>query len=44
MSAELKEHGYYKKKGRVVKLVSKYVGQIEMLDSGDLLQVGFLER
>lgn len=39
MSADLKEHGYYKKKGQVVKLINKYVGEIEMLDSGDVLQV-----
>ncbi|EIE27664.1 hypothetical protein COCSUDRAFT_11364 [Coccomyxa subellipsoidea C-169] len=39
LSKELKEHGYYKKKGIVEKLPSKYVGQIKMLDSGDVLQV-----
>ena len=39
LSKELKEHGYYKKKGLVEKLASKYVGQIAMLDSGDVLQV-----
>lgn len=40
LSKELKEHGYYKKKGLVEKLASKYVAQIGMLDSGDVLQVG----
>jgi KN17 SH3-like C-terminal domain len=40
MSKELKEHGYYKKKGFVRRLVSKYVGEIVMLDSDDVLQVG----
>lgn len=39
LSKELKEHGYYKKKGLVEKLASKFVGQIAMLDSGDVLQV-----
>lgn len=39
LSKELKEHGYYKKKGIVEKLASRYVGQIQMLDSGDVLQV-----
>ena len=39
LSKELKEHGYYKKKGLVEKLASKYVGQIAMLDTGDVLQV-----
>lgn len=42
LSKELKEHGYYKKKGIVEKLPSKYVGQIKMLDSGDVLQVSNL--
>ena len=39
MSKELKEHGYYKEKGVVEKLASKFVGQIRMLQSGDILQV-----
>ena len=39
MSKELKEHGYYKKKGLVEKLASKFVGRIAMLDTGDVLQV-----
>ena len=39
MSKELKEHGYFKEKGVVEKLVSKYIAQIAMLKSGDLLQV-----
>lgn len=41
LSKELKEHGYYKRKGIVEKLSSKYVGQISMLDSGDVLQASF---
>ena len=39
MSKDLKEHGYYKEKGVVEKVVSKYLGQIAMLKSGDVLQV-----
>ncbi len=39
MSKELKEQGYYKEKGVVEKVVSKYLGQIAMLKSGDVLQV-----
>ena len=39
MSKELKEHGYYKQKGVVEKLVTKFVAQISMLESGDVLQV-----
>ena len=39
MSRELAEHGYYKQKGVVSKLASKYVAQVSMLGSGDLLQV-----
>ena len=39
LSKELKEHGYYKKKGVIDKLASKFVGQVAMLDSGDILQV-----
>ena len=42
LSKELKEHGYYKKKGLVKKLASKFVGQIAMLDTGDVLQVRFM--
>ncbi len=38
MSRELAEHGYYKQKGVVSKLASKYVAQVSMLGSGDLLQ------
>ena len=38
MSKALVEHGYYKKKGTVEKLASKYVAQIQMADSGDVLQ------
>ena len=38
MSKALKEAGYYKKKGVVEKLAGKYVAQICMADSGDVLQ------
>jgi hypothetical protein len=38
MSRELAEHGYYKQKGEVVKLATKFVAQVSMLASGDLLQ------
>ena len=31
---------YYKKKGVVLRVVDKYVAEIEMSDSGDVLQVG----
>ena len=39
MSKALQEHGYYKKKGVVTQLPSKYIGTICMQDSGDLIQV-----
>lgn len=39
VSKELKVHGYYKEKGNVIRLVSKYVAEIEMHKSGDILQV-----
>ena len=39
MSQELKAHGYYKEKGVVQKVMSKYIGEIEMLKCGDVLQV-----
>ncbi|KAK9817613.1 hypothetical protein WJX74_002787 [Apatococcus lobatus] len=39
VSKALQEHGYYKKKGVVTQLPSKYIGTICMQDSGDLIQV-----
>jgi len=39
LSDSLKEHGYYKKKGIVIKVVDKFMGEIEMLDSGDVLRI-----
>jgi len=39
VSKELKEQGYYKEKGVVENLATKYQAQIAMLKSGDLLQV-----
>jgi len=39
MSKELKEHGYYKQKGKVLRVIDKYVGEIEMLESGDIIRV-----
>ena len=38
MSKALKEAGYYKKKGVVEKLAGRYIAQICMSDSGDVLQ------
>eukprot|EP00249_Psilotum_nudum_P015614 c25428_g1_i1 orf=202-1413(+) len=39
MSKALEEKGYYKQKGVVAKVVGKYVGEIKMLESGDVLKV-----
>eukprot|EP00887_Chlorella_sp_A99_P007746 scaffold20.g7746.t1 len=39
LSKALKEHGYYKQKGVVLRVVDRYVGEIEMLDSGDIVRV-----
>lgn len=39
MSKDLKEHGYYKEKGVVGKVVNKFLAQVAMLKSGDVLQV-----
>jgi DNA/RNA-binding protein KIN17 len=39
LSEGLKEHGYYKKKGIVIKVVDKFIGEVEMLDSGDVLRI-----
>jgi hypothetical protein len=32
--------GYYKQKGVVLRVLDKYRGEIEMIESGDVLQVG----
>lgn len=39
MSKALKEAGYYKGKGVVQKVLKRFVGEISMLDGGDILQV-----
>lgn len=39
MSPALKAHGYYKQKGTVLRVIDRYLGEIEMADSGDLLRV-----
>eukprot|EP00199_Chlamydomonas_sp_CCMP681_P002362 CAMPEP_0119102006 /NCGR_PEP_ID=MMETSP1180-20130426/893_1 /TAXON_ID=3052 ORGANISM="Chlamydomonas cf sp, Strain CCMP681" /NCGR_SAMPLE_ID=MMETSP1180 /ASSEMBLY_ACC=CAM_ASM_000741 /LENGTH=406 /DNA_ID=CAMNT_0007086213 /DNA_START=27 /DNA_END=1244 /DNA_ORIENTATION=+ len=39
MSKDLQEHGYYKKKGVVERVLDRYVGEVCMLDSGDVLRV-----
>ena len=39
LSKELQEHGYYKKKAVVEKLVSTYVAEVCMTDSGDVLRI-----
>lgn len=44
LSKELKALGYYKEKGVVEKLFNKFVGQVEMLKSGDVLQVSHSHR
>ena len=31
---------YYKKKGVVLRVIDKYLAEVEMSDSGDVLQVG----
>ena len=38
LSPSLKEHGYYKKKGRILS-VEQYLAEIEMIDSRDILRV-----
>lgn len=38
MSPSLKEHGYFKRKGRITK-VEGYEAEIEMFDSGDVIRV-----
>lgn len=39
MSRVLADKGYYKQKGVVIRIIGKYVGEIKMLDSGDILKV-----
>lgn len=39
MSKALKEHGYYKQKGVVTAVIDGYIGEIEMLGSGDVVRV-----
>ncbi|KAJ4961765.1 hypothetical protein NE237_021675 [Protea cynaroides] len=39
MSEPLAEKGYYKQKGVVYKVIDKYVGEIEMLDSRHILRI-----
>uniref|UniRef100_A0A383WDC4 DNA/RNA-binding protein Kin17 WH-like domain-containing protein n=1 Tax=Tetradesmus obliquus TaxID=3088 RepID=A0A383WDC4_TETOB len=39
MSKALKEQGYYKQKGVVDKVIGKYVAEVAMLDSGDVLRI-----
>nr|DAD48111.1 TPA_asm: hypothetical protein HUJ06_018048 [Nelumbo nucifera] len=39
MSKALAQKGYYKQKGKVIKVIDKYVGEIEMLDSKHVLRV-----
>ena len=39
MSKELQEHGYYKQKAVVDALVSKYVAEVSMMDSGDIIRI-----
>lgn len=43
MSKKLADKGYYKKKGVVKKVLDKYVGEIEMLDTKHLLRVDQVE-
>lgn len=39
VAKELKAQGYYKKKGVVQQVVVRYVGEVRMLESGDVLRV-----
>lgn len=39
LSKALKEHGYYKQKGLVTKVIDSFIGEIEMLGSGDIVRV-----
>lgn len=39
MSKALQAHGYYKQKGVVLRVLERYIGEIEMLGSGDVVRV-----
>jgi DNA/RNA-binding protein KIN17 len=39
MSKALREHGYYKQKGVVVRVVDGFIGEVEMQGSGDIVRV-----
>lgn len=39
MSKTLKGHGYYKQKGTVLRVIDRYIGEIEMTGSGDVIRV-----
>jgi DNA/RNA-binding protein KIN17 len=39
MSRALESHGYYKAKARVEKVIDKYIGELTMLNSGDVVRV-----
>ncbi|KAG2451864.1 hypothetical protein HYH02_003640 [Chlamydomonas schloesseri] len=39
MAKELKEHGYYKQKGVVERVVDRYVGEVAMLGDGTVVRV-----
>jgi len=39
MSKALKEHGYYKQKGAVIRVIDAYIGEIELSGSGDVVRV-----
>lgn len=39
LSPALKDHGYYKQKGVIRKVIDGFVAQVEMLNSGDIIQI-----
>lgn len=39
LSPALKDHGYYKQKGVIRKVINGFVAQVEMLNSGDIIQI-----
>ena len=39
MSKALKEHGYYKQKGTVLRVLDTYIAEIEVIGSGDVVRV-----
>lgn len=39
LSKSLRELGYYKKKGKILKVIDTCIAEIEMLDSGDIVRV-----